>query len=148
MDFSTLESRKEFVNNLTSYVKEHYSDKFNMFIFGSFLTNNFMDGKSDIDIATYTSGSFMELDWCIEDFIGTQIDYDIVHINPDSILNSIDMYALHGYRCTTWFPECLRKHQAELACTNLRDFEFRVQWYDALQTGLNTMAKRKESKNE
>lgn len=101
MDFSTLESRKEFVNSLTSYVKEHYSYKFNMFIFGSFLTNNFMDGKSDIDIATYTSGSFMKLDWCIEDFIGTQIDYDIVHINPDSILNSIDMYALRGYRCTT-----------------------------------------------
>lgn len=137
MNFSSLDSRKAYVNELTAYVQQHYDAKFNIFIFGSFLTDRFVDGESDIDIATYTDGSFMKLDWCIDDFINNQIDHDIIHINPDYDLNFIDIEALHGYRCTDWFPEILRKHLAELTFINMRDFEFRIQWHEALQAQLD-----------
>lgn len=127
MQFETLEERYKFVENLTEVVKEQFKDNFNIFIFGSFLTDHFKVGKSDLDLAIYTDGDFMDLDVIISDFLVDKIKSDIIWIETASRLNYVDIDALSGYRCTEWYPDCLRTHKAQLAFARIEDMNWRIQ---------------------
>lgn len=90
---NTLENRENFVNELY----KHLSKKFDLsssqiFIFGSFLTDEYIDGKSDIDIGVYSTNETTmydircELDVYLSE---RDIPHDIVlmHLNDKLKIN-------------------------------------------------------------
>lgn len=134
--FDTLEERKSFIEKMTDYVRENFKDNFNLFIFGSFLTEEF-EKDSDLDMAIYTRGDMLELDFIVNDFLKDyEIACDTIMIKPEFCTNFIDINALCGYRCTDWFPEELKRHLAELTFLNMENMKWRIQWHDALQYAL------------
>ena len=120
--FETLDERKKFINSLNEYVYDNFSKNYNIFIFGSFLTERFVPNKSDLDLAVYTDGDMLELDFTVQDFLDNYpIECDTIFIKPDFDNNFIDINALAGYRCTEWFPENLKEHLAILTFKNMED---------------------------
>lgn len=107
--FNTLTKRKHFIENLNKYVNENFTANYNLFVFGSFLTEDFLPGKSDLDLAIYTDQDIMELDFVVQDFLSNySLQCDTILIKPDFDNNFIDINVLTGYRCTDWFPKRLK----------------------------------------
>lgn len=87
---NTLHQREKFVENLFSFLKEKFvlTDT-QIFIFGSFLTENFIPGKSDIDIGIYSENTVKAYDIHYE--LSTYLDtfnlkHDIVIMELSSLL--------------------------------------------------------------
>ena len=96
--FETLEKRHEFIQQLGDYVAARFSEPYNIFIFGSFLTDDFVPGKSDLDLGIYTEKKISELDGIIEEFLSNyNLDHDIIWIQIGISTNYIDIAALSGY---------------------------------------------------
>ena len=106
--FETLEKRYEFVHLLGDYVTSRFSETYNIFVFGSFLTDDFVQDKSDIDLGIYTEKKISDLDDIIEEFLSNyNLDHDTIWIQPEFSTNYIDIAALSGYRLTDYYPDVL-----------------------------------------
>ena len=96
--FETLEKRYEFVKQLGGYVAARFSKPYNIFVFGSFPTDDFVSGKSDLDLGIYAEKKISVLDDIIEEFLSNyNLDHDIIWIQPEFSTNYIDIAALSGY---------------------------------------------------
>ncbi len=84
------------LNNRLQIIKElqrelvckYGADDYNVFLFGSFLTERFVDGKSDVDIAVYTKDltRYTKIACTIEEFFDKRkIKSDIFYINTDIV---------------------------------------------------------------
>lgn len=116
--FETLEKRYEFVHLLGDYVTSRFSEPYNIFVFGSFLTDDFVQDKSDIDLGIYTEKKISDLDDIIEEFLSNyNLDHDTIWIQPEFSTNYIDIAALSGYRLTDYYPDVLSSHLGILEST-------------------------------
>lgn len=90
LNINTLQQREKFVDNLFNILKEKFDlTDTQIFIFGSFLTENFIPGKSDIDIGIYSENTVKAYDIHYE--LSTHLDtfnlkHDIVIIELSSLL--------------------------------------------------------------
>lgn len=110
--FNTLEERNQFVDNMLKCLQDKFdlSDT-QIFIFGSFLTNNFIPGKSDIDIGVYSENETkmydirFELEMYLHDY-DIKFDIVIMHLSDKLWINiPIMIYGkqLTGYESDTVF---------------------------------------------
>lgn len=113
MMYETFSERKQLVEDLQKYLISQFGDtNYNVFIYGSFFTDKFIPGKSDIDIAFYSKevGLAMEIESAIGDFFKDKnIEVDTLFINT----NYVDMYVyvyplVHGIELTEYYPQELR----------------------------------------
>lgn len=87
---NTLQQREKFIANLFNFLKEKFDlTDTQIFIFGSFLTENFIPGKSDIDIGIYSENTVKAYDIHYE--LSTYLDtfnlkHDIVIMELNSLL--------------------------------------------------------------
>lgn len=90
LSINTLQQREKFVDNLFNFLKEKFDlTDTQIFIFGSFLTENFIPGKSDIDIGIYSENTVKAYDIHYE--LSTYLDtfnlkHDIVIMELNSLL--------------------------------------------------------------
>ena len=74
--FATWDQRVDFLEELSTVVHEKFhSDAYNVFVFGSFLRDDYDPDKSDLDLAIYAKES--ELTFAIVDFLD-QLDAYVV----------------------------------------------------------------------
>ena len=74
--FTTWDQRVDFLEELSTVVHEKFhSDAYNVFVFGSFLRDDYDPDKSDLDLTIYAKES--ELTFAIVDFLD-QLDAYIV----------------------------------------------------------------------
>lgn len=110
--FNTLEERNQFVDGMLAYLQDKFdlSDA-QIFVFGSFLTDKFIPGKSDIDIGVYSENETKmydiryELEMYLNNF---ELKHDIVimHLSDKLWINiPIMTYGkqLTGYESDTMF---------------------------------------------
>lgn len=111
--YEEFEDRKRLAEGLQSYLASQFDDtKYNVFIYGSFFTDRFVPGKSDIDVAFYSKdiGLAMELDSAINEYFKDKgIEVDSLFINT----NYIDMYVyayvlIEGIELTEYYPQELQ----------------------------------------
>lgn len=87
---NTLQQREKFINDLFNFLKEKFDlTDTQIFIFGSFLTENFIPGKSDIDIGIYSENTVKAYDIHYE--LSTYLDtfnlkHDIIIMELSSLL--------------------------------------------------------------
>lgn len=87
MMLQTLASREKFVNDLLEFVKCKYDlCDTQIFIFGSFLTDDYEPGKSDIDIGVYSEKEAK--------MYNIQLDIDL-YLNEKGIKHDIVIMDLH-----------------------------------------------------
>lgn len=80
--FETLQQRKEFTNSILQFLQSKFdlSDT-QIFIFGSFLTDRYIPGESDIDIGVYSEDEFkrLEIEYDLDRYLSeSKIKHDIV----------------------------------------------------------------------
>lgn len=74
--FTTWDQRVDFLEELSTVVHEKFhNDAYNVFVFGSFLRDDYDPDKSDLDLAIYAKES--ELTFAIVDFLD-QLDAYVV----------------------------------------------------------------------
>lgn len=135
--FKTLEDRKLFIEELKVFIQDKFTKPYNVFVFGSFLTTEFVPGKSDLDLALYTKGSFIELESIVQEFLSTvSIDSDVIWIKPEFNCNYIDIAPLVGYRLTDYYPDELGDHLLRLIFTLQRDLENRSRYKHLYEAAL------------
>lgn len=105
---------------LQKNVEHHFGDKdYNVFVFGSYPTVNYIEGKSDVDIAIYTENFnlYKRLSLYLEEYFYRKgIDSDIFYIDT-SMEAPIYCAPLESkIQFTDYFPEKLAKFQK--ACQN------------------------------
>lgn len=108
---NTLDNREKFIESMICFLSQKYdlSDT-QVFVFGSFLTNEFVPGKSDIDIGVYSENETkmydikIELDKYLSKF---NIEHDIVimHLNSNLWINIPIM--TYGKQLTSYESESL-----------------------------------------
>lgn len=139
-DLKTLSDRKCFIEDLQKFVRICLPKNVNVFIFGSFLTEGFVPGKSDLDIALYAGDGVdkIEMDTLISDWIASRvkIEFDIIWIDVTGKHNYIDINPLLGYRLTEYYPAELTKHLAELTFALQREMEDRIRYKDVFEFAL------------
>lgn len=108
---NTLAGREKFVKDMINFLNQKYdlSDT-QVFVFGSFLTNEFVYGKSDIDIGVYSENETKMYDIKIEldKYLDKQnIKHDIVimHLNKNLWINIPIM--TYGKQLTSYESESL-----------------------------------------
>ncbi len=83
----SLLKRLQFARNLQKKVLNKFGkNNYTVFLFGSFLTERFVEGKSDIDIAIYTPdfSQYLKISCFLEDLLmETSIPFDIFYIDLD-----------------------------------------------------------------
>lgn len=90
---TTLEERKKFINSMMTFLSNKYNlSDTQIFVFGSFLTNEYEPGKSDIDIGIYCENETKMYDIeCDLDiyFDKYKLKHDIVimHLNKNLWIN-------------------------------------------------------------
>lgn len=111
MMYETFSERKQLVEGLQKYLISQFGDtNYNVFIYGSFFTDKFIPGKSDIAFYSKDVGLAMEIDSAIGDFFKDKnIEVDTLFINT----NYVDMYVyvyplVHGIELTEYYPQELR----------------------------------------
>lgn len=112
MDFSSEQRRIEFLGLLQELILNKFDDTsdYNVHFFGSFVTKDFLSGKSDLDIGIFC----LDYDKCnsINFFLTeilqkiTDIKFDIICIT-EYIPNNFVYYSVLAstYRVTDYFPE-------------------------------------------
>lgn len=136
-NFESLTNRKKFIENLGLFVNANFDTDYNVFVFGSFLTDDFRPEKSDLDLAIYTKGDMMDLDMLIQEFVATSnIKLDLIWIHPEFNNNYIDLAPLQGYYLTNYYPEELQKHFTKLIFSLQREMEYRTNNYLLLKNAL------------
>lgn len=119
MKFYTWEERTEFLSKLQDDVTERFGmDGYNVFIFGSFITDEYKPETSDIDLAVYADDYRMArkvMDF-LDDYL---VERDILHslilidVNQKYAFVSIDPLRIN-ISCTEYFPEELRRYEVQL----------------------------------
>lgn len=109
--------------DLQKLLTEHYDEStYNVFIFGSFITKDFVERTSDVDIAIYTedvSDYFAIATTVKEYFDSLGIEQDIFYVDT-SIVSPLFSAPLNSpIMLTDFYPERLKefKHECDKALT-------------------------------
>lgn len=85
MNLANIHSRQLLLLELQSKLINKYGeDDYNVFVFGSFLTSSYQDGKSDIDLAVYTDSleKYINISVDIEEFLNMKkLPFDLFYID-------------------------------------------------------------------
>lgn len=88
--FETLEQRENYITGLKNYLNSKYdlSDT-QIFIYGSFLTNDFVPDKSDIDIGIFSEdeNKMYDIQYDLDNYISIQHDIVIMHLSKNLLIN-------------------------------------------------------------
>lgn len=93
LSINTLQQHEKFIDDLFNFLKEKFDlTDTQIFIFGSFLTENFIPGKSDIDIGIYSDNEVKMYDIKYElseylDKIGLKHDIVIMNLSNKLTIN-------------------------------------------------------------
>ena len=106
-----LNNRLKIIKDLQrKLIDEYGSDDYNVFLFGSYLTERFVEGSSDVDIAVFTKNLtlYTKIACTIEVFFDERkIKSDIFYINTN-IVGSVYCAPLQSVvRFTDYYPEDL-----------------------------------------
>lgn len=116
--FENLQDREKFVNSMMQFIKSKYDlADTQIFIFGSFLTDEFKPGKSDIDIGIYSENEvkMYDLKVDIENYLDKyNLEHDIVimHLNKKLWINIPIM--VYGKQLTEYYSEELFEYLVEM----------------------------------
>lgn len=116
--FETLQQREDFTTSIFEFLKSRFdlSDT-QVFIFGSFLTDDFIPGKSDIDIGIYSENREKALDiqYELDMYLKEkQIKHDIVDMElHDKLLINIPIMT-YGKALTDYESEKMFKYLVEM----------------------------------
>ena len=129
IDLSTLEKRKTFLTGFKETLSEKFKDvDYNVFIFGSFVTDKFKPDKSDIDVAVFCKdvrvgvkiSNFVEK-YCSE-VLAIDCDVLLIDTGMDAFVD-IDA-CTSRYKMTDYFPVDLQEYIANLAIKRRDFYEF------------------------
>ena len=111
--FTTWDQRVGFLEELSTAVREKFhSDAYNVFVFGSFLRDDYDPDKSDLDLAIYAKES--ELTFAIVDFLESYLNERGVRCSLLEIfLDQLDAYVVVkplglNVSFTDYYPEELK----------------------------------------
>lgn len=128
--FDTLTERKQYVKKLKDYLSGKYdlSDT-QIFIFGSFLTENFVPDKSDIDIGIFSENEnkMYDIYYDLDDYINITHDIVIMHLSDKLLINIPIM--IYGETLTDYTSQ-----EIFIYLTNM------IQKYGFLEKGLEVSA--------
>lgn len=104
--FDTLEQREKFVEQLKKEIKRHFpQNNYQIWIFGSFLTNDFVTDKSDIDMGVYSSDVAVTIDIIeyLKEYLDENgIEHDIIPIRlEDTCYMNIPIF-MYGETLTSY----------------------------------------------
>lgn len=130
MRFETWDDRKAYLNELKNKLHERFGTTgYNVFVFGSFVREDFVPGKSDIDLAIYSEDYFLELD--IYDFL----EEELTAVGIDRSLLQISTDQAHAFVCITplelnlgmtdYYPEELKTYLCTLVRSSIIESEER-----------------------
>lgn len=130
MKFETWDARKAYLNELKDKLHERFGTTgYNVFVFGSFVREDFVPGKSDIDLAIYSEDYFLELD--IYDYL----EAELTNVGIDRSLIQISTDQEHAFVCisplelnigmTDYYPEELKTYLRMLVRDSIWDSEDR-----------------------
>ena len=107
-----LNNRLKIIQEIQSIIVNKFgSDDFNIFLFGSFLTERYIEGKSDIDLAIYTTNfdKYLKIRMYLEDYFNNKnIPQDIFYIDT-SVIAPIYCEPLSSpLKFTTYYPTDLK----------------------------------------
>lgn len=119
MIFNTWEERTDFLSDLQDdVVSEFGTDGYNVFVFGSFITDKYQPGESDIDLAVYADDYRVARD--VMDFLDDYLQQKevphsliLIDVNQKYAFVAIDPLRLN-IGCTGYFPEELRRYEVQL----------------------------------
>lgn len=119
MIFETWESRCEFLEQLQNDITSTFTrDDYNIFLFGSFMRDDYDPYNSDIDLAIYTKDYLLYLDVLnyLEDYLNSRdIRYSIIRIDESNTKAFVAIDPLcHNVGVTSFFPEILKTYMLEL----------------------------------
>jgi len=107
--FDTLDQREEYVDNILELLQGRFdlSDT-QIFVFGSFLTSDYVPGKSDIDIGVYSEceSKMYDIRYELENFLGEaglRCDIVIMHLSDKLKINIPIM--IYGRQLTPYESE-------------------------------------------
>lgn len=108
---NTLENRIKYLATISEKIQTlDLHDDINLFVFGSFITNNFKLGESDIDIAIYSKNVIDYLDileLLQDEFATINLDSDIFRVY-ENVPSAVYYAALNSpIQFTDYFPENL-----------------------------------------
>ncbi len=86
----TLEQRENYITDLRNYLNSKYDlADTQIFIYGSFLTNNFVPNKSDIDIGIFSEdeNKMYDIQYDLDNYISIQHDIVIMHLSENLLIN-------------------------------------------------------------
>lgn len=112
-----LNFRLKMIQDLQSKILKKFGDSdYNVFLFGSFLTEDFVPEKSDVDFAIYTENfdKYLEIYCFIDDYFALKnIKRDIFYIDT-TIVDPIYCAPLSSVlRFTDFYPEKLNSFYCE-----------------------------------
>lgn len=116
--FENLQDREKFVNSMMQFIKSKYDlADTQIFIFGSFLTDEFKPGKSDIDIGIYSENEVKMYDLKVDienylDNFNIKNDIVIMHLNKKLWINIPIM--VYGKQLTEYYSEKLFEYLVEM----------------------------------
>lgn len=118
-----MEKREEAQNRLQDLLRlqaamaeEFDENQYNVFIFGSYLTTAYVEGKSDIDIAIYTEdfGLYKRLSYYLEEYFGAKnIPGDIFYIDLSMVAPIYCAPLKSKVQFTDYFPEQLKEFEKQ-----------------------------------
>lgn len=116
MSLKSLEDRQKFANALAEYVASHATVEYNLFIFGSFLTEDYVEGKSDIDVAVFTLKDKIELGELIRDYVknNSTLSCDILFLHPGASKCYVEIAPLLTKPYTSYAVADLNLHKIRL----------------------------------
>lgn len=119
MIFHSWDERKAFLVNLQDRLTEKFgTERYNVFVFGSFVTDLYVPGKSDLDLAVYAeSAKFARMVYNFLDDYLQELDVErsIIIIDTEQKYAFISLDALQmriGF--TDYFPEDLEIYELQL----------------------------------
>lgn len=119
MTFYTWEERTDFLSKLQDDVVAQFgTDGYNVFVFGSFISNSYRPGESDIDLAVYADNykfarEVMEF---LDDYLQQKnVPHSLILIDVNQKYAFIALEPLRlNIGCTGYFPEELRTYEVQL----------------------------------
>lgn len=125
MKFYTWKERCDFAAQMQSDLTARFGeDEYNVFLFGSFLREDYDPESSDIDLALYAKDFILLLDirTFIENYLEERdIPYSIIQLNENDEYAFVALDALwKNVSVTDYFPESLLTYKIELTNRNRR----------------------------
>lgn len=112
--------------DLQKLLSEHYDENtYNVFVFGSFITKDFIEGKSDVDIAVFTSdvSDYFAIATTIKEFFDRfGIEQDIFYIDTSIVIPLFSAPLGSPIMLTDFYPDYLKEYkcQCDKALTECR----------------------------